>query len=541
MADPQEAVSEHAAAPAADARPVSWLAWAVVVGLGVHFLIWEASHLGLNFFLLTLLALVAWWVALRPAGPLPRSTRFLLMLTGLWAAVFVVRLDRSTRTWAFGAWLLTLTWALGTYRRGRAWTLTGWGWTLMLFHGALALIVRPWAYLFGQSHARLKRRTVWLPALLGLVLLLPIGLCFLTLLVSADPVLAHFVEKLLAWETLGELVARTFLVLLFAWLWLAGVLYAWYSRRDAEPPFPGRGILPGLAAAIVLGGVLGLFALFLVLQARYLFGGDAALVRFGLTYAEYARQGFGELVEVAVLSLALLVALDAFVERPMPRAFRVLGWGLLAAVLLMLASAAYRLAMYVEAFGWTTTRFSVAVFMVWLGAALLAAAWMLHRPDPHTWPTVALVSFFGFVLTLVVFNPSVWVARANLRRAIQGRTLDAEHLVYDYDLSAERWTVLEQAYPGLPPDLQDRVGAAVACYLAAYENHEPWDLRLDDWRGWSWGLVRARGAYARLAAQVQEAFPTRTVLIDAGEYKYEETQVQVDGQWQACDAGPWRP
>ncbi len=520
-------------------RPASWLFWAGVVGLGIHFLLWDVGRLGLNFLALILLAVGAWWAALRPAGPLPRSTRVLLALAGLWAAVFVVRLDPTTRAWAFWAELVTLTLALGTYRRGRAWALTGWGWAQLLFQGLLALLVRPWEYIFCTGGALLKPRTVWRPLLLGLLLLLPIGLCFLALLVSADLVLAHWVDQLFAWETLLDMLARGLVALFFAWLWLAGALYAWHSTHDMDAPFPGRGLLPALAAHIVLGGVLALFALFVALQARYLFAGDAALARFGLTYAQYARRGFGELVTVAVLSLALLVALEAFVQRPISRGFRVLGWGLLAAVLFMLASAAYRLGLYVDAFGWTTTRLAVAVLMAWLAVALLAALWMLGRPEPRTWPAVGLIPFFGFVLSLAVLGLGPWVVRANLQRAVRGHDLDLDYLVYNSELGPERWLAFAAAYPDLPPDLRTQVGAFLACEMGRYTQADarPWELRLDDARGWNWALIQSQAAYARLKAQVLREFPLREVVLTHAE-GYEETtlQVRVDGQWRTCDA-----
>ena len=50
-----------------------------------------------------------------------------------------------------------------------------------------------------------------------------------------------------------------------------------------------------------------LFAAFVVLQLAALFGGDEHVLRTaGLTYAEYAREGFAQLMAVAALTLAMI-------------------------------------------------------------------------------------------------------------------------------------------------------------------------------------------------------------------------------------------
>ena len=64
--------------------------------------------------------------------------------------------------------------------------------------------------------------------------------------------------------------------------------------------------------AVALGAVNLLFLAFVLVQLRFLFGGSGLVEqRVGLTYAEYARHGFFELVVVAVLVLPLLLGVDA--------------------------------------------------------------------------------------------------------------------------------------------------------------------------------------------------------------------------------------
>jgi hypothetical protein len=72
--------------------------------------------------------------------------------------------------------------------------------------------------------------------------------------------------------------------------------------------------------AVEVGTALGLldllFASFVLVQVRYFFGGAAhVLETTGLTYSEYARRGFFELVWVAVLALPLLLAAHSLLRR----------------------------------------------------------------------------------------------------------------------------------------------------------------------------------------------------------------------------------
>ena len=62
-----------------------------------------------------------------------------------------------------------------------------------------------------------------------------------------------------------------------------------------------------------------LFLAFVLVQFRYLFGG-AELVRglTGMSYADYARRGFFELVAVAALSLPLLLLADWWLDHRDP-------------------------------------------------------------------------------------------------------------------------------------------------------------------------------------------------------------------------------
>jgi hypothetical protein len=122
---------------------------------------------------------------------------------------------------------------------------------------------------------------------------------------------------------------------------------------DARP-------LGATEATIVLGGVVALYGVFAAVQVVVAAQGEDAVLRAaGVTYAEHARQGFFQLLAVAALTVAILVALRAFTEAG-SRAARlrlvVLSEVAIALTLVIVGVAITRLGLYEQAFGLTMLR-----------------------------------------------------------------------------------------------------------------------------------------------------------------------------------------
>jgi len=173
-----------------------------------------------------------------------------------------------------------------------------------------------------------------------------------------------------------------------------------------------------------------LFLSFVIVQFRYLFGGHANINLDGYTYAQYARRGFVELLLVAVLSLGVILGLEAITNRQSKRQFRVfnlLSSLMIILVIIMLVSAFRRMRLYEATFGYTELRLYVYVFMVWLGLFL---AWFLFGlwRRPGRFALGALIIGMGFVVTLNLLNPEAFIVRQNIARFRAGGDLDALYL-----------------------------------------------------------------------------------------------------------------
>jgi hypothetical protein len=246
-----------------------------------------------------------------------------------------------------------------------------------------------------------------------------------------------------------------------------------------------------IAFALSLLNVL--FLAFLAVQVRYLFGG-ASLVEVtpGLTYAEYARRGFFELIAAAALVVPLLLIADWSAADDGSRSRRVLRATSTLLVLLLagvLASAAYRMRLYQHAYGLTEQRLYVSVFMVWLTAVLAWMAATVLRGRRRGFAFAAIAGGIACVAALHALNPHALIARINLQRAAAGAEYDGRYL---RSLSADAVPVLVARLPSLPATERCRVHAML---------EERWTgERPGGWRTWNLGDARARRLVAGLPA-----------------------------------------
>ncbi|HEY7462735.1 MAG TPA: DUF4173 domain-containing protein [Gemmatimonadota bacterium] len=328
----------------------------------------------------------------------------------------------------------------------------------------------------------------------GLVIAVPILLTFTGLFMAADAAFEGIVTRLLDID-FQELFSHVFLI--GFWTWIAGGFLRALLFSQPATPASGRPITVGIVEiAVVLGLVNALFLGFVLVQLRYLFGG-APLVALSpdLTYAEYARRGFFELVTVAALVLPLLLAADWTLRRDGPRveiAFRALAGTLLVLLGVVLASALQRMRVYQGQYGLTELRLYTTAFMGWL---VLVFGWLaatVLRGRPERFAFGALAAGFLVLGALDVLNPDGLIARVNAARVGEGKAFDAE---YAASLSADAVPALVAALPRLGP-----VERCVVARVALAVWRKPSDL---DWRRWSVGLARAWSAVGRNEAELR--------------------------------------
>lgn len=279
--------------------------------------------------------------------------------------------------------------------------------------------------------------------------------------------------------------------------------------RVEVPPGRERGRLEWALPLIVL---VVLFATFNAVQLAVLFGGyDTVLEKTDQSYAEYARQGFWQLLLVTLLTLLVIVFALRWAPRDGAR-----DWTLVRAVLgtlcvltlVVVASAVRRMDMYVEAYGLTRLRISVVAVELWLGLVIVlimaAGVW-----GARWLPRAVMASAAAGVLAFGLVSPDGLVAERNVERYEVTSKKDGEgkfDVDYARGLSADAVPALDK----LEEPLRSCVLEPIARELK--KENKPWYAT-------SWGEVRARDILEDRPLSAEEDWEECLRLRDEFQYR----------------------
>jgi hypothetical protein len=256
----------------------------------------------------------------------------------------------------------------------------------------------------------------------GGAIAVPILVVIGALLASADPVFE-------AWFDVEPIVEN---------LWLVGIggagllgLVRAASAKEPVPDLPAAPRLGTVEVVSVLGSLCLLYAAFVVAQIVALTGGaDHVLETSGLTYAEYARSGFFQLLAAASITVVVLLSLRACADRSRPAVLAV-SEATVVLTLAVVVVAVRRLDLYESVFGLTMLRLASTVTAVWIGVVfVLIGVAVARRRSTGRWlaPTVVF-SAVAFVAVWAAADPAAVVAQHNLRRDTAGSTFDVAQAV----------------------------------------------------------------------------------------------------------------
>ena len=232
----------------------------------------------------------------------------------------------------------------------------------------------------------------------ALLIAVPLLIALLTLLSGADMVFRYTLTHIIGDIDPGSLCMHA------AWTLLPmPFTYSLLANMDDDSPAARRLYgthadlrFDGVVTTLVLGMVLAVYAVFCAVQFTFLFAG--AGLPDGLTYAEYARSGFFQLLTVAAINLIIFALTLAYARRT--RALAAMLIGLIAATGVMLVSAARRLMLYIDAYGLTWLRYAAATVIALLAVMLLLALIRMVAAKPP----LAATCFAAFLIWYVAFG-----------------------------------------------------------------------------------------------------------------------------------------
>ena len=348
-----------------------------------------------------------------------------------------------------------------------------------------------------------RRAGRWGPVLRGLAIAIPLLIVFSALFAAADGIFQAQLRNVVNVEWIGpDAVGRAVVASIAGWLFAGTMACAWIAHRrggvTADEEAAANSRMGTTEALIVLIALDVMFLVFAALQAVYLFGGLDTFAVSGMTYSDYARRGFFELIIAALLAGAVIVVIDRLVgEKSL--AYRIAAGALAVLTGVVVLSAFIRLGLYQAAYGWTELRFYALAAIAWLALAVVATLVAVLAKRARWLPQLVVGAglFVAFICNLV--GPQAFVTDQNIQRAIHPELvapggfagLDVGYLD---GLGADAIPAAVAARAQLPADLRGQLDVVLA--------HESANLRRDQQNaGWpSWNLARQRALDVLIAA-----------------------------------------
>jgi hypothetical protein len=302
----------------------------------------------------------------------------------------------------------------------------------------------------------------------GTLLSAPLVLILIVLLGSADPVIRWATDRIAAWLPDWSFPPR---LLFFGFLLSVTLGANSISSRQIGANLPS---MPALARTSTIGlteqrmmlwSAAVVLWLFVLLQVSYFIHPPPVAIDSGVTFAEYARRGFGELSFAATIVGAIILILEY--ARPADaterdrRMLARLELALLVALELVLVSAFRRVILYEQAYGFTTGRLFPQAYMVAMSLVLIALAVEVTKGSISVsfGRRVAEIAL-GVFTVLVFWNYEAWIVNRNIDRAAQSGKFD---WYYANRLSRDAIPTLVSRRAELPPDARVGIEARLAC------------------------------------------------------------------------------
>ncbi|MDB5182577.1 MAG: conserved rane protein of unknown function [Candidatus Saccharibacteria bacterium] len=421
---------------------------------------------GLNFFVWT----VAWTGIMLLAAIMKRhiSRRFLLFsgFALLNSFLVYVRIEPVVQAWSVVITLVSLTLMTGALFAENFLNL-GITNRAIEFISSIPGVIKSDAKLMyrllnnrSESHKKTRINV-------GIIVAVILGLIFIGLFSGSDAVFRHqfsfigtFFSSIGNWLSHYNL-ARVFSIIF--WSGVAGAGLLTLAGKDSpakELVMPAKKYFSRNDTVIILSTLTAVFGFFILIQIKYLFAGGT--LPDGLTYANYARRGYGELLLATMLASAVIYAAIAFTrEKAHTLTARILSNVLVVLNGIVVLSAWKRLSLYESAYGWTMTRFiaRLGLICILLGSILLLF-WVnkkisARRLFGFSWYAVA-----GVLMIAALLNPVGIITQKNISERPQRETkLDTEFIrglsADSYPALCKYAATLKNKYPGEYNSLQN--------------------------------------------------------------------------------------
>ncbi|MCT4595336.1 MAG: DUF4173 domain-containing protein [Anaeromicrobium sp.] len=267
-----------------------------------------------------------------------------------------------------------------------------------------------------------KNNTIYRGILKGILISCPLLIIIIKLLSSADMVFAYYTSDI--YEGVINMNRNIFfirtLVFLLVSLYTIGFIanFKYEYKENINKKIINIKLWEPITLLTIIFFISIVYGLFTSIQFSYLYGGVKNVLPGGLSHASYARRGFFELIFVTLINFVILMLFMKFSKKDNEKLNKLMDLSYSVLVVFtcnMLVSAAYKMALYEERFGYTRLRLFVESFMALLGLVLvilLLSIWIKKIPLCKSVAVCTLIVY----ISLNFMNVDKIIAKKNIER-----------------------------------------------------------------------------------------------------------------------------
>ncbi|PKM94793.1 MAG: hypothetical protein CVU84_07655 [Firmicutes bacterium HGW-Firmicutes-1] len=291
------------------------------------------------------------------------------------------------------------------------------------------------------------------------------------ILLSSDLVFSNIIERMV-WLS-PSVVFRKAIFRFFIFVFFSSYIYSHLGKKINYVPTntlnSPKKIFNITSSYVFLICINLVYLAFSFIQIKYLFLGNK--LPDGLYYAQYAREGFFQLVFVSTINIIVVTVFNHFKKN------HILTNGLLLITVLctyiMTFSAFYRMSLYESTYGYTRLRLLVYLFLIAESIALIPILIGIFKPN-FKFLEYATIAVFTFYILLTFINIDAFIAERNI-----DRYMNSNHRVkldYDYlsSLSLDALPVIDEHMEEYPKYIQKSFKKNFSEKQARYSSDFTW-------------------------------------------------------------------
>ena len=432
----------------------------------------------LSFFIFCGITVVLLFMLLSKLNWLNHPTAFLWAAPLMILASFNMVFGRSVFTYlnVAAAWVLFAFIIFGAIHGAKYpfGALFFWGNTFKVLPGNVRAGVHVWTE--AARSTKITKNHPALRFLLGVGIAIPVALIILLLMVSADQVFATLISDFFAGYEEPNL-ARFFghvIVLFIASIFLAGYAYNVKFMKHSEARFRPFKLDKVVALAFLL--VLNLvFLAFCYVQLAYLFMGGFNTLPGDIVFADYAREGFFQLLFITIINFSVIIFfLQVYRDYARRGIIRLMLCLLTLFTGVLIASSFYRMNMYMQVFGFTPLRMAVITFLV---MEVLLCVFTLAALFRDKFDVMRVYLIIGMVFLVVANVSASGFVSGRLNANLYRNSSEYHFTMRDHFWDADNAVSLIEIFHLTDNQyLQSQIHSRLFRYYRNYA-HEPWQNR----------------------------------------------------------------